>query len=474
MTVTDANGSARVARRFPSGFLWGAATAAYQIEGASEQEGRGPSVWDTFSHTPGKVRGGDTGDIACDFYNRSEEDLDLAKELGLGALRFSIAWPRVQPDGRGPINQAGLDFYRRLVDGLRAREIAPSATLFHWDLPQPLEDAGGWANRDTAERLAELAEIVAVALGDGCRMWTTVNEPQVVANQGYRLGIHAPGHTDDALAAAATHHLLLGHGLVVARLRALVPDAQVGIALNLHAVRSVGPSAHEAANVFDAEQNRIFMDPILHGRYPAAARAQMLPPAALVHDGDMELIGVPVDFIGINYYAPHYVKPADPAAAHADEMPVGGSAEFVSFNPREFPLTAMGWIVEPDGLYDTLMTVTSELPSGCRLYITENGCAAEDYIDPNGVVNDVERIEYLEGHLGAVWQAIQDGAPLDGYFHWSLMDNFEWAAGYQKRFGLVFVEYASQQRISKRSAAVYREIAETNTLAGAALERSVS
>jgi beta-glucosidase len=474
MTVTDANGSARVARRFPSGFLWGAATAAYQVEGASAQEGRGPSVWDTFSHTPGKVRRGDTGDIACDFYYRSEQDLDLAKELGLTAFRFSIGWPRVQPGGRGAINQAGLDFYRRLVDGLRARDILPSATLFHWDLPQPLEDAGGWANRDTAERLAELAEIVAGVLGDACGMWTTVNEPQVVANQGYRLGIHAPGHTDDALAAAATHHLLLGHGLALARLRALAPDAQVGIALNLHAVRSVEASAQEAASLFDAEQNRIFMDPVLHGRYPAGARAQMLPPDSLVRDGDMEVISAPIDFVGINYYSPHYVKPADPAGAHADETPVSGRPGFVSFNPRRFPLSAMGWIVEPDGLYDTLMTVTSELPSGCRLYITENGCAAEDYVDPNGVVNDVERIEYLEGHLEAAWRAIEDGAPLDGYFHWSLLDNFEWAAGYQKRFGLVFVEYGTQERIPKRSAAVYREVAATNTLACGALQESAS
>jgi beta-glucosidase len=464
MTVTDANGSAGVARRFPAGFLWGAATAAYQIEGAANEDGRGPSVWDTFSHTPGKVRGGDTGDVACDFYHHSDEDLDLLSELGLGAFRFSISWPRVQPDGRGTINQKGLDFYRRLVDGLTARQIVPAVTLYHWDLPQALEDDGGWANRDTSERFAELAQVMAEAIGDGCPMWITLNEPQVVANQGYRIGVHAPGHTDDALAAATTHHLLLGHGLALERLRSVLPGAQVGITLNLHPIRSFDAPSEEAATVFEAEQNRIFMDPVLHGSYPAAARAHMLPPDSLVHDGDMQLIGAAIDFLGINYYSPHYLKQADPTGSHADETPVVGRDDVVSFKPLGVTRSAMGWIVEPDGLYDTLMAVTPELPAGCRIYITENGCAAEDYIDPNGNVNDVERVEYLRGHLAAAWRAIQDGVPLDGYFHWSLLDNFEWAWGYQKRFGLVFIDYGSQRRIPKQSAAVYREVAVTNEL----------
>jgi beta-glucosidase len=446
MTVTDANGSARTTRRFPDGFLWGAATAAYQIEGAAREDGRGPSVWDTFSHTPGKVRGGDTGDVACDFYHRWEADLDLLASLNLTAFRFSISWSRVQPDGRGPINQPGLDFYRRLVDGLRTRAIDPAATLFHWDLPQALEDAGGWGNRDTSERFADFAGIMAEALG-------------------YRIGVFAPGHTDSALAAAATHHLLLGHGLALQRLRSVLPDASVGLALNLHPFRSAyGLDDASVVAVLDAEQNRIFMDPVLRGSYPTAARAHMLPPESLIADGDMELIGAPIDFLGVNYYSPHYLKPAAPPESHVDETPVADRTDVVSFMPRHLPRTAMGWLVEPDGLYDTLMSVTAELAEGCRLYITENGCAAEDYIDPSGAVNDVERVEYLCGHLDAAWRAIQDGAPLDGYFHWSLLDNFEWASGYQKRFGLVFVEYGSQRRIPKRSAAVYSEIAKTNEL----------
>jgi beta-glucosidase len=465
MTATDTNGSGKAVRTFPTGFVWGAATAAYQIEGAATADGRGPSVWDTFSHTPGKVRGGDTGDIACDFYNRSEQDLDLIKSLGLTAFRFSISWSRVQPTGSGAVNQSGLDFYRRLVENLRSREIAPGITLYHWDLPQGLEDAGGWANRDTAERFADFAQIMAEAIGDDCETWMTVNEPQVSANQGYRLGIHAPGHTDDALAAAATHHLLLGHGLAAERLRSRLPNAKVGLALNLNTVRAYDSYSEETATVLDAEQNRIFMDPILHGRYPAAARTHMVPAASLIRDGDMELINTPLDFVGINYYSPFYLKRAAPVDAHVREIPVAGRDDVVMFRPPDLPTTAMGWLVEPEGLYDMLMTVTSELPDGCRLYITENGCAAEDYVDPNGVVNDVERIAYLSGHLDATWRAIQDGAPLDGYFQWSLLDNFEWAWGYQKRFGIVFTDYGTQRRIPKRSAYFYQQVATSNELA---------
>ncbi len=467
MTATDTNGSVKAVRTFPAGFVWGAATAAYQIEGAATTDGRGPSVWDTFSHTPGKVRGGDNGDIACDFYNRSEGDLDLIKSLGLAAFRFSVSWSRVQPTGSGAVNQTGLDFYRRLVDDLHAREIAPAITLFHWDLPQPLEDAGGWASRDTAERLADFAQIVAEAIGDGCANWMTMNEPQVVANEGYRIGVHAPGHTDDALAAAATHHLLLGHGLAVERLRSLIPTARIGLALNFNTVRAHDSYSEEAAKVLDAEQNHIFMDPILRGRYPTGARAHMLPPSALIHDGDMELISTPLDFVGVNYYSPLYVKRAAPADAAAGEEPVAGRDDVVTFLPRDIPTTNMGWPIEPEGLYDILMTVTSALQPGCRLYITENGCAAEDYVDPTGVVNDFERIEYLSGHLDAVWRAIQDGAPVHGFFHWSLLDNFEWAWGYQKRFGLVFTDYGTQRRIPKQSARFYQQVAATNELPAA-------
>jgi beta-glucosidase len=466
MSATDTSGSAKTVRAFPEGFVWGAATAAYQIEGAVTADGRGPSVWDTFSHTPGKVRGGDTGDVACDFYNRSEEDLDLMKSLGLAAFRFSISWSRIQPTGSGAINQAGINFYRRLVDGLREREIAPAITLFHWDLPQGLEDAGGWANRDTAERFADYAQIMAEAIGPDCDDWMTLNEPQVVANQGYRLGIHAPGVTDDAIAAATTHHLLLGHGLAVQRLRSALPAAKIGLALNLNVVKAADSFAEAAAVIADAEQNRIFMDPILHGSYPAAARPHMLPPESLVRDGDMDLISAPLDFIGINYYAPFYLKRADGVVSTDRRTPTGGG-DVVPFMPPHLPTTAMGWLVEPQGLYEMLKTVSSELSDkqpGCRLYITENGCAAEDYVDPNGVVNDIERIAYLKGHLDAIWRAIQDGVPLDGYFQWSLLDNFEWAYGYQKRFGVIFVDFGTQKRTLKQSARIYQQIATTNEL----------
>jgi beta-glucosidase len=464
MTTTGIESSDGGARAFPDGFLWGAATSAYQIEGGAQSDGRGPSVWDTFSHTPGKVRGGDTGDIACDFYHRSEEDLDLMAGLGLGAFRFSISWSRIQPTGQGAVNKPGLDFYRSLVDGLLSRGIAPAITLYHWDLPQALEDSGGWANRDIAERFADYAQIVAEGIGDVGGTWITLNEPQVVAHHGYRVGVHAPGHTDDALAAAATHHLLLGHGLALARLRSTLPAARIGISLDMHAVRATDPGAQAAATVADDEQNRIFLDPVLHGRYPANAREHLLPPQSLIREGDMELISAPIDFLGINYYSPHYVRLADPAGLLADETPVPDMPGVVMYKPRNLLRTSMGWLVEPDGLYDLLVTVAAELAPGCTIYVTENGCAAEDYLDPNGEVNDFERIDYIEGHLDAAWRAIQDGVPLAGYFCWSLLDNFEWAWGYQKRFGLVFVDFSTQRRIPKRSAERYREIVSANAL----------
>jgi beta-glucosidase len=464
MTTTDTNGSDAVARQFPEGFLWGVATSAYQIEGAAHSDGRGPSVWDTFSHTPGKVRGGDTGDIACDFYHRSEGDLDLIAGLGIHTFRFSISWPRIQPTGQGSVNQPGLDFYRSLVENLHSRDIAPAITLFHWDLPQALEDVGGWANRDTAERFAEYAYIVAEGIGDVGGMWITLNEPQVVAHEGYRIGKHAPGHCDYALAAAATHHMLLGHGLAVEQVRSAIPNARVGITLDLHVVRAVNAEAEAEAKIRDAEENRIFFEPVVHGSYPAAARDEFLPPPSLIHDGDMKIISAPIDFLGVNYYSPHYVKVADPAGLHADETAIPGRPGAVLWQPQDLPRTAMGWLIEPNGLYDTLVMVAGEVVPGCSIYVTENGCASDDYITPEGVVNDLERIEYLHGHLTAAWRAIQDGVPLAGYFYWSLHDNFEWAWGYQKRFGLVFVEYDTQRRIPKRSAAFYQDVVAKNEL----------
>ena len=452
------------ARRFPPGFIWGASTSAYQIEGAVEEDGRGRSIWDTFSHTPGKVHGGDTGDIACDSYHRSEVDLELLSALGAGGYRFSIAWPRVQPTGSGRANQRGLDYYRSLIEGLRDRDIIPLATVYHWELPQELEDEGGWANRDTANRFAEYAGLLAREFGDQVGMWITLNEPQVSASQGYRIGTHAPGKTDMGLAAAATHHLLLGHGLAMQAMRAVLPEGgQVGISLDLHPIRAAGEHAADAAAVADAEQNRIFLEPVLHGSYPGLARAEMLPPPALIDPGDMQLISAPVDFLGVNYYSPHYVRLGDWEDLRRDESPLAGHPGVVTYLPADLPHTVMGWIVEPDGLYDTLRALNREAP-GLPLYITENGCAADDYVDPEGRINDFDRVEYLHGHFDAAWRAIRDGVNLAGYFVWSLLDNFEWARGYQRRFGLYFVDFGTQRRIPKASAGFYSVVASTNAL----------
>ncbi|HEX4036045.1 MAG TPA: GH1 family beta-glucosidase [Solirubrobacteraceae bacterium] len=458
--TSDGGAEGARADAFPPGFLWGAATASYQIEGAAAEDGRAPSVWDTFSHTPGKVAGGDTGDVACDFYHRYEEDLDLIAGLGLGAFRFSIAWPRVQPDGRGAVNQAGLDFYRTLVDGLLARGVTPAITLFHWDLPQALEDRGGWAVRDTAERFADYAAIVAGALGEADALWITLNEPQQVAHQGYRVGTHAPGHTDNVLAAAATHHLLVGHGLALARLRELLPVAtKVGISIDIHPVRSVGEDAAQAAETLDAEINRVFFDPVIHGRYPRSARAHILPPDELIEPRDMEMICAPVDFLGINYYSPHYV-----AIANGAEAGIGGVVGAVDVKPDGLPRTSMDWLIEPDGLLDVLVGVDAETPEGLELYVTENGCAAADAVGLDGEVEDQARIDYLHGHLDAARRAVARGVPLAGYFVWSLLDNFEWAWGYEKRFGLIYVDFETQRRLPKRSAAFYRRVAVSNAL----------
>jgi len=460
LTTNGASG----ARRFPEGFLWGAGTSAYQIEGAVDEDGRGPSIWDVFTHTPGTVRGGETGDIACDSYHRVTDDVALLSELGVGAYRFSIAWSRVLPAGRGPVNQAGLDHYRSLVDALREQGIVPVATIYHWELPQALEDEGGWASRDTAELLAQYAAVLAEALGDGVGMWTTVNEPQQSINQGYRVGSHAPGHRDMGLAAAATHHLLLGHGLALQALRAALPaTVPVGIALDPHPYRALGDEAEAVAAQLDADHNRICMDPVLHGSYPAEANPELLPPDALIRDGDLAAIGAPVDYVGVNYYRPHYVRAGDWTDLRLGESPVPDHPGFVEYLPPERPQTVMGWLVEPDGLYEILTRLHRET-RGLPLYITENGCAAEDYVNPDGEINDTERVDYIHGHLDATLRAIEDGVDVAGYFHWSLLDNFEWAWGYRRRFGLFYVDYGSQRRLPKRSAVFYGGIARSGEL----------
>jgi beta-glucosidase len=459
--MSTANG----ALRFPEGFTWGSATAAYQIEGAPSIDGKGPSVWDTFSHAPGNVRGGDTGDIACDSYHRFREDVALMASLGLSAYRFSISWPRVQPGGRGAANSRGLDHYRALLDELGEHGIEATATLYHWDLPQELQDEGGWAARDVAHRFAEYAAICAEALGDRVARWITLNEPQVVANNGYRHGQHAPGLRDPEAAAAATHHLLLGHGLATRALRDL-GATNVGITLDLHPVRVLGDGdgVENARLVTDAMVNGIYLEAVLQGRYPVHAPAAMLPPPQLIADGDMETISQRQDFLGVNYYSPVFLRAGDPADLRRNEDRTrSGMPGVVEYRPDELERTTMGWLVDADGLYDILLEVSKQAP-GLPLYITENGRAAEDYVNPLGEVDDIERVRYLHTHLEAAARAIRDGVNLAGYFVWSLLDNFEWAWGYQKRFGIVFVDFGTQRRIPKSSARFYSGVVAANAV----------
>jgi beta-glucosidase len=460
---------------FPAGFLWGAATAAYQIEGAATEGGRTPSIWDTFSHTPGKVVAGDTGDVACDHYHRYDEDLDLLAELGLSSYRLSLSWSRIQPHGRGPANPEGVDFYQRLVDGLLERGILPWVTLYHWDLPQELEDAGGWPNRDTAARFAEYAQLVHGALGDRVRHFTTFNEPWCSAFLGYGSGDHAPGRTEPGASVAAAHHLMLAHGQAVQALRAAGGDSALGITLNLYAVSPATDSAGDAdaARRIDGLSNRIFLDPILRGSYPEDVVADLAKVSDFSHvrDGDLAVISTPMDFLGINYYSRHVVTTPDPQAQPVDGKPAYWrkpscypGSEHVEFGNRGLPVTAMGWEIDAPGLVETLVRVHKEYTE-LPLYVTENGAAFDDAPGADGEVDDAPRVDYFDQHLRACHEAINLGVPLRGYFAWSLLDNFEWAWGYSKRFGMVYVDYPTQRRIPKRSGRWYAEVTRRNGLA---------
>jgi beta-glucosidase len=441
---------------FPDGFLWGAATAAYQIEGAATEDGRTPSMWDTFSHTPGRVRRGDTGDIACDHYHRVEEDLDLIASLGLKAYRFSPSWPRLQPGGSGALNPRAVDHYRRLLDGLHTRGVRPMLTLYHWDLPQELQDLGGWTTRQSAERFGEYAGLVAGALGDLVPMWVTMNEPWVSAFVGHLEGRHAPGVRDEGLAVAASHHIMLAHGLAVPALRAAGATGEIGITLNLSdlAAASDEPGDVEATRRVDGNENRWFLDALFKGGYPRdmVEHYAAVTDLAFVADGDEALIaGAPIDFLGVNYYEHHVVAddPDDPRGWL--KVPDGG------------PLTAGGIGIHPHAL-GTILRRVSEEYTNLPLYVTENGAAFDDYVDPEGGVDDDERAAFLHGHFAAVADVIADGVDVRGYFVWSLMDNFEWAEGYAKRFGLVYVDYRTQERIPKASALWYRDVIAANAL----------
>ena len=455
---------------FPAGFLWGAATSAYQIEGAVVEDGRTPSIWDTFSHTPGRIASGHTGDVACDHYRRYRHDVELMADLGLSAYRFSISWPRVQPGGSGPANPKGLDFYRRLVDDLLGYGIEPWVTLYHWDLPQPLEDAGGWPARDTAERFADYAALVHDALGDRVRYWTTLNEPWCSAFLGYGSGEHAPGRHDGGAAVRAAHHLMLGHGLAAQALRADArPGQELGVTLNLYPVTPASdrPADADAARRIDALANRIFLDPILAGRYPDDLLEDLrgITDFGHVRDGDLQVISTPLSLLGVNYYSRYVV--AAPSAT-SEPRPGGPSAwpgsEGIRFLTSGRPTTDMGWEIDPSGLVEVLRRVHADHPD-LPLYVTENGAAFPDRV-VDGRVDDPDRLAYLDAHLRACHEAIAAGVPLRGYFAWSLLDNFEWAWGYTKRFGLVYVDFRTQTRIPKSSARWYGEVIRRNGLPG--------
>ncbi len=440
---------------FPDGFVWGAATASYQIEGAWDEDGKGESIWDRFSHTPGRIANGDTGDVACDHYHRWQEDVGLMKALGLQAYRFSISWPRVLPEGRGRVNRDGVDFYSRLVDALLGAGITPYVTLYHWDLPQALQDQGGWPARATAQAFVEYSELASRSLGDRVRHWITLNEPYVSASVGHLAGRHAPGHTDVDEALSAAHHLLLAHGWSVPEIRGNSSAAEVGITLNLSPHVPASPSTADRAAAWkgDGILNRWYLDPISARGYPPDIIQHYGRPMDFVQAGDVEAIAVPLDFLGVNYYSRAVVRST--LVPEAENEP-----RTVFVNPDR---TAMGWEVHAPGLYELLgrLHFDYRFPA---LYVTENGAAYADRIGPDGHVVDPQRIAYLREHLAAAARAIAAGVPLRGYFAWSLLDNFEWAHGYSKRFGLIYVDYPTQRRIPKESAHWYHHVIAANAV----------
>ncbi|MCW2640326.1 MAG: beta-galactosidase [Dactylosporangium sp.] len=443
---------------FPADFRWGVSTSSYQIEGAATEDGRGVSIWDTFSQSGDHIGDGSTGDVACDHYHRYADDVALMADLGLRAYRFSIAWPRVQPTGSGPANAAGIAFYDRLVDRLLERGIEPAATLFHWDLPQPLQDAGGWTNRDTAARFSEYADEVAQALGDRVTLWMTLNEPIIHFALGHLLGLHAPGVQLLDNPFPVIHHQLLGHGLAVAAIRRHSAGG-VSIANNYAPAWAVGSDGtpgtaddadRAAAEVYDAFHNRLFTDPLLHGRYPdGIERLANVDLDSIILDGDLQVISAPLDALGVNYYNPTGVS----APAHDSPLP------FDLTSLSGYPTTAFGWPVVPEGLTQTLVMLKERYGDALPpIWITENGCCYDDKPGPDGSVVDSDRIAYLDAHVRAVRAAMDAGVRVDGYCLWSLMDNWEWAEGFSKRFGLVHVDFETQRRTPKASYAWYRDL----------------
>jgi beta-glucosidase len=445
-------------KQFPANFLWGTATSSYQIEGAWQEDGKGESIWDRFSHTPGKIVDGTTGDTACDHYHRYRDDVALMTSLGLQAYRFSISWPRILPAGRGQVNEKGLDFYGRLVDTLLEANITPFATLYHWDLPQALEDQGGWPARASVEAFVEYADVATRYLGDRVKHWITFNEPFVSAFVGYQYAHHAPGLADTGAALRCAHHHLLAHGRAVPVIRQNAPEAEVGMTLNISLPMPASPSAADAARSRhgDGHVNRWFLDPLYGRHYPADMvayyRQQFGETFDFVQDGDFEEMAVLTDFLGVNYYTRHVMRDEDAP----DNLP---QTEFESTEKR----TEMDWEVYPEGMYWTLNRLHFDYQPG-KFYITENGASYSDGPDENGRVRDVRRQTYLRDHFAAAQRAIANGVPLAGYFVWSFLDNFEWGHGYRQRFGLVWVDFETQERILKDSALWYKQVIAQNGL----------
>ena len=474
-------------RTFPAGFLFGTATAAYQIEGAAFEDGRKASIWDEFSRVPGAVINAHNGDVACDHYHRYRDDVALMKSMGLQTYRFSTSWSRVRPDG-GALNEKGVDFYKRLVDELLDAGILPWLTLYHWDLPQALQDKGGWTNRDTADLFTEYALDMHSALGDRVKVWTTLNEPWCSSFLSYTAGLHAPGHYSIAEGLLASHHLLLGHGQAVSALRARDASLDLGITLNLTVADPADPAEHadvEAARLIDGQFNRWFLDPVFLGAYPAdivedIREVDAKAIAALesaIRPGDLDSIATPIDALGVNYYHGEFVggtpSPNPPTGGDAPTDREGRSpfpvSENIHWYERGLPRTSMNWEVQPEGLTTLLRRVSDEYaaPAGTALYVTENGAAYDDervVEDGETRVHDADRVEFLRGHVAAILAAIEQGVDVRGYFYWSMLDNFEWAWGYEKRFGLVRVDYETQERILKDSGREYARIIASRAL----------
>ena len=445
------------ALRFPDGFLWGAATSSYQIEGAVHEDGRGPSIWDTQCHQTDLVEDGHTGDVAVDHYHRWSEDVDMMADLGLRAYRFSVAWSRIQPTGAGAVNQPGLDFYSRLVDRLLEKDITPALTLFHWDLPQALEDAGGWPARDTAHRFADYAAIMFETLHDRVPIWATLNEPWCSSLLGYADPSHAPGHTNPIEATRAIHHLNLAHGLAVKAMREIDLGPKQGVVLNLTPIHVVGDdpdgAAADGARRYDALRNRVWTEPMLRGRYPDDAIRDLEAFGGLpLEEGDLELIAQPLDWLGLNYYNDNFMR----AVPGGSWVATPGMQDAAGFAPGT-EHTDMGWPITPDGLRALMVDLKDTYADLPPIYITENGCAFDDPV-VDGVCHDIRRIKYLDAHLRAVHAAIEAGVDVRGYMQWSLMDNFEWSHGYHKRFGIVHIDFETLERTPRDSAWWYRDV----------------